>query len=284
MEEGFKPTQVVKIKNGDGSETTFPVYDLNVLRAGILYTDDIPPEIPQQIIDNCKRVPGRLELHPEPRDEPIAIVGYGPSLKEYWQELRKFPVIMSTSGAHKFLLDRDIIPTYHVDVDFRARKAVHTKPAHPDVEYLLSSMVHSDLLDNVQNYRHKLWHIKLSGIKYPEGDLVLDGYWDVGQEAILVAKALGYRNLHLFAYDYAYDMSDGSTHAGFHYGPPSSRIFAKIGERFYFTSDSLARGVMTFTKLMEDNSDLRLNFYTDGLLTAFLTEHYKEAKDETKHH
>lgn len=275
----FGVTKAVKIIIEGGVERIFPLYDMNVLRAGLIFTDVIPPEIPGQIEANCQRVKERLETSKEVLDEPVAIVGYGPTLKRFGQYIPKFKHIISTSGAHKFLLDRDIIPEYHVDVDFRERKAVHTNPSHPDVEYLFSSMVHSAMLDNVEGKRVKLWHIFLKGIKYPDGELVLPGYWDVGQEAILVAKALGYRKMHLFGYDYAYEMDSENTHAGFHNGPPQHMVFAQVGERIYKTSDSLCRGIMTFTALMEDNPDIELTMYSDGLLAAYIKHHYGDEQE-----
>lgn len=271
--EEFGVTQSVKIVEG-GIEKIYPLYDMDLMRAAILYTDVIPQEIPGHIKANCERIKDRLTKVEESLEEPIAIVGYGPTLKKFWNRIKEFKTILSTSGAHKFLVDRDVIPTYHVDVDFRARKALHTKESHPDIEYLFASIVHPEMLDNVEGKRTKLWHIALKGIEYPDKELVLQSYWDVGQEAILVAKALGYRNLHLFGYDYAFEVDSGLTHAGVHNGIPGTRVFAKCGNRFYQTSDSLARGVMTFTKLMEDNPDLNLSIYSDGLLSAYLTQHY----------
>ena len=268
----FGVTQAIQI-----GDVKYPLYDLSKLRAGLLFTENVPPEIQENVNYSLNNINSRLEVSSNIIDEPVAIVGYGPTLKEYWPKLKEYKHIISTSGAHKFLLDRDIVPTYHVDIDFRERKAVHTKEPHPDVQYLFGSIVHKATLDNVlsRGYPMKLWHIKLPGIKYPDNEVVLEGYWDVGQEAILVAKALGYRNLHLFGYDYAYEVETGSTHAGFHNGPPNLRVFAKIGERYYQTSDSLARGVMVFTKLMEDNSDLSLTIHGQGLLSSYLDYHFK---------
>lgn len=269
----FKYKQILKFKEGD-SEKEYPLYDLNVLRGGLLYTDDIPKEIPEQIKLNSARVSKRLSQTDVINDEPIALVGYGPTLKVWWKQLHDYKYIMSTSGAHKFLLERDIVPTYHVDVDFRERKAIHTNPSHPDIKYLMAVIVHPKTIDNVIDRDLTLWNLKLSGVEYPKDEFVVEAYWDVGQEAIMVAKALGYRKLHLFGYDYAFEVETGITHAGFHNGPPGTIVFAKIGERFYHTSDSLARGVIAFTQIMKDNTDLDFTIYSDGLLSAYLQQHY----------
>lgn len=270
----FGVTQSVKIKEGN-TEIVYPLYDLTKMRAGVLFTDDIPSEIPDHISQNCAAVKERLEIHAERPDHILAICGYGPTLKEWVDKLRNYRWIMTTSGAHKFLNDRGIVPTYHVDVDFRQRKAIHTKEPNLKTEYYFASMCHPDTIANTNGFNRKLWHIKLTGITYPDNALTLDGYWDVGQEAILVAKALGFRQLHLFGYDYAFEVDTGETHAGFHNAAPGTRIFAKVGNRYFQTSDSLCRGVMVFTKLMEDNPDLTLTIHSSGLLSAYLQHHYQ---------
>lgn len=271
----FGVTQVLKFVGEDGKpDIVYPIYDMGVLRAGLVYTDALPEEVPGHIKQNCERIPGRLEFSDKLIDEPCAVVGYGPTLKKFGSKLRDFKHIITTSGAHNFLLDRDITPNYHVEVDFRERKAVHTKTPHPDIEYYMASMVHPATIDNVKDHRVKLWHINLKGIEYPKGEFVLEGYWDVGQEAILVAKALGYRDLHLFGYDYAYELGTGNTHAGFHNGMTNKHVYAKVGEKLFHTSDNLARGVMVFTALMEDNPDLNLTVYSDGLLSSYIQQHF----------
>ena len=82
---------------------------------------------------------GRLEPHQELRTDPCAIVCFGPSLNETWEKVRDFKYIFSCSGSHKFLLERGIVPTWHVEVDPRQHKVALLGPPHPDVTYLPSS-------------------------------------------------------------------------------------------------------------------------------------------------
>ena len=278
----FRPTQVVKIKEGD-TEKVFPLYDLNSLRACLLYTDDIPQEIHENLKANSKQQLEVFKPVEQVTEEVIAVVGYGPTLKQYWSKLKDYKKIISTSGAHKFLIDRGIIPTYHVEVDFRERKAVHTASPHPDVQYLMSKTVHPATLGNgLAGGNVKLWNLRLDGISYPEGEFVVPGYWDVGQEAILMARLLGHVNIHLFGLDYAYEIDNEETHAGFHNGAPSKYVFANVGNKIYRTSDSSVRGVMAFEQLMKDNTDLNLTIVGEGLLSSYLNYHYlKERTHET---
>src|SRR5437762_9644704 len=58
---------------------------------------------------------------------PIAIVCSGPSLKDSWEEIKPFQIVLTCSGAHDFLIERGIIPTYHMETDPRQHKAIFTK-------------------------------------------------------------------------------------------------------------------------------------------------------------
>jgi hypothetical protein len=89
-----------------------------------------------------KKVASRVEHYDGRRPEKAAIVGYGPSLKQTWEYLRDFDVIFTTSGAHKFLVDRGIIPAYHVDVDPRAHKVAMLGAIRQDVTYMPCSTCH----------------------------------------------------------------------------------------------------------------------------------------------
>src|SRR5688572_2533433 len=82
-----------------------------------------------------KKLP-RLIQHPA-RDGPISLVGYGPSLKDTWQDIK--PPILTMSGAHDFLIDKGVIPDFHCDVDPRPHKVEMLTP-HKDVIYLMGSV------------------------------------------------------------------------------------------------------------------------------------------------
>src|SRR5688572_11382637 len=105
-----------------------------------------------------KRPIGRLQPQPR-REEPIAVVGFGPSLQETWEKVRDFPFVVSCSGAHRFLIDRGIIPNWHVEVDPRAHKITLMGAPHPSVEYLVASTCAPAYFDHLADSNVKLWHI-----------------------------------------------------------------------------------------------------------------------------
>lgn len=167
-----------------------------------------------------QKVSGRVQHIEEKNREPIAIVGYGPSLKNTWEKLRDFKTIITTSGAHKFLIERGIIPTFHVDVDPRAHKIAMLGKIRQDVTYMPCSTCHPNYIDALlaANATVKLWHCfstELEAMRItPPGDASLTGGADAGMRAMSVARFMGYVNLHVFGMDGCSfdDVSHADTH------------------------------------------------------------------------
>ena len=271
--DDFKPTQAVKIVEG-GVERLYPLYDFEKKYNFRMSTDTIPEEITKHIETNLARTDKRLVPVTEVNEEPIALVAYGPTLRDWWKQVHDYKYVMSMSGSHKFLLERDIVPTWHAEIDYRERKAVHTNPSHPDVKYLMGSIVHSATFDNVKDRDVAVWNIAIDGITYPEGEIIIPSYWDIGQSSILLARMLGFRNMALFGFDYTFAVDSKETHAGFHNGPPKNHVFVKTDGKYFFTSDSLARGVLSFEQLITDYPDVNLTMFGDGLLNAYMRKHF----------
>src|SRR5690349_1469799 len=112
-----------------------------------------------QIRVAIRRIPERLIPSESLTNDPMAIVCYGPSLKKTWEEVKKFKYVMTCSGAHKFLIDRGIIPTYHIDLDPREHKVQMLGTPHKDVEYIMASSCHPKMWDVLEGHKVRLWHI-----------------------------------------------------------------------------------------------------------------------------
>src|SRR5438045_9251152 len=111
----------------------------------------------EQIRVNVKTVRERIEPG-ELKAEPIAIVCYGPSLNDTWEKIREFKYVMTCSGAHKFCVERGIIPTHHIDVDPREHKVELIGQPQKETEYLIASTCHPKLFAHLEGYNVKLWH------------------------------------------------------------------------------------------------------------------------------
>lgn len=217
------------------------------------------------------RVSGRLSVSARTFDEPVAIVCYGPSLKETWPELKKFKKIISCSGAHKFLIEKGIIPTWHVDLDPRAHKVSMLGTPHKDVEYLMASCVHPSMWDVLEGHNVKLWHIyanednKNMPLVYPRGDWILTGGNNVGLRCLVMARVLGYVNLHVFGMDCSFP-KDTSHHAGEHLNANSKTFEVPYGGKMYYCEPVMIDYARNFFHEMNQLPDVRVILYGDGLL------------------
>lgn len=225
------------------------------------------------ILNNLKKVRGRLRASDAFKSEPIAIVGYGPSLKTTWELLKDYKVIMTTSGAHNFLIERGVIPTYHVDCDPRAHKAKFTQEPHVGVQYLIGSSAHPSIVDQLLNHDIRLWNFDVR----PEVDLPPEEeqeatFGDVGQQAIHIAAKLGYTKYRLFGFDYSFD--EFGQHAGEHGNENPSQKQVQCGNKVFTTNDEFIKTLLQFDLLVQENPDLDIQIHGDGLLSHFLEAKY----------
>jgi uncharacterized Rossmann fold enzyme len=231
-----------------------------------------------QIRVNTERVKERVHAG-EPKDEPIAIVGFGPSLNATWKKLKKFKYIISCSGAHKYLLERNIIPTYHVEVDPRPHKAQLIGKPHPDVEYLLASCVSPKVIDLVDGFNVKLWHVFSqdgeSEQVIPRGDFQMLGGCDVGMRCMTLARFLGFTDMHIFGLDGCEGPS--GKHAAFHPNQPKNHsIVEHEGKKYKTTPAMLASAQQVFHEL-DRMPDVTAKFYGTGLIQAMAKTYVRKA-------
>ena len=85
-----------------------PVFDFSKADIKTSYCIDLDTR-DRQVVESLARIPGRLQAHAD-REGRIAVVCYGPSLEETWEQVRYFDNVITVSGAHKFLLDKGLTP------------------------------------------------------------------------------------------------------------------------------------------------------------------------------
>ncbi len=260
---------------------------------GVLSNDERFAHVKANIGVSWKRV------RPRPAHNRTAIlICYGPSLLDTW---RCAPVerqhlgnadIVSVSGAHDFLIERGIIPRFHVECDPRKHKSdMLTKP-HRRVEYLIASCCHPDLLKKLKltlsAKRIRLWHLNNCELSDPvrigqidPGAVLVGGGGSVGLRAFSVLHALGYRRFVVHGMDCSYRDELGAglaTHAGAHAGKAPKRIEVQCGGRTFVTGPALITYIRDFDvvrRLVGDpNADpdkIEIILRGDGLLQHALT-------------
>lgn len=151
----------------------------------------------------------------EPHERVAVICGSGPSLRDTLADVRKHWVssgdVFALNGAARFLADNTIFPRYQVVLDARLETLDLVGPAR---EHLFASQVHPALFAAKPDAL--LWQLQVSGIDhllpdYDDDYCLIGGAASVGNTAICLAYAMGYRTMHLYGYDSS--NREGQTHA-----------------------------------------------------------------------
>lgn len=206
--------------------------------------------------------------------DKISIVCYGPSLLDTWRTAREMwrsgQKIITVSGAHDFLFKHEVIPDYHVEIDPRPHKPRMLRLPGVGTKYLMASVCHPDFWTVLEHCSVQLWHLidgpdTVDWVRqhHPAGlDSMIGGGSTVGQRAMNVAAALGYRRFDIFGMDCSFS---GQRHAGAHTGQPQPEVRAEVSGRFFRTTPQLFQSA----KEMQDfllTMDAEVHFHGDGMV------------------
>jgi len=222
---------------------------------------------------------GRIERVDELRQHPIALVNFGPSLGQTWEAIRDFKHVMSCSGAHQFLVDHGIIPTWHVDVDPRAHKVKLLGTPQRETEYLLAATCHPDLFDHLADYNVKLWHIfdaTAEGLRMlPFGEWAVTGGCSVGVRLLTLARFLGFTDFHIFGMDGCFAGDD--SHAASHPNSPKAHCVTEYDGVTYRTTPAMLEAARNTWHELNQLRDCSATFYGDGLVQAMAMKYERQA-------
>jgi len=210
--------------------------------------------------------------------DPIALVCYGPSLNDTWEQIKDFKYVMSCSGAHKFLVERGIIPTWHVEVDPRAHKTLLIGTPQQETEYLIASTCHAAVFNLLEGHNVKLWHV-FDGAEdalrtLPPNEWALTGGASVGLRTMTIARFLGFTNQHIFGMDGCAGAS--GKHAAAHPAQPKHHYIVEFPEnsgQMWETTPSMLEVARGTWHELNQMPDVRATFYGHGLVQA-MADHY----------
>lgn len=235
-------------------------------------------------INSCLRRKGlgRIESHAD-RDEPIAVVCYGPSLRDTWEEIKRFKWIISCSGATKFLISRGIIPTWHTSVDPRIEQIELLGDPHPEVTYLPASCCHPAYFDHLQaaGVKIDIWHVydndEEAMRKLPPNEWAVTGGSNVGLRAMSLARFFGFTEQHIFGMDGSWSDEKDHKHADVHRtmdipGHSLCEYPKGSGRMWRTTAGFLTSAQQTFHEL-DMMPSVKAKFYGDGLVQE-MAKHY----------
>ena len=216
----------------------------------------------------------------ELKSEPVAIVGYGPSLNQTWERLHQFKTIWTVSKAHDYLIEKGIIPTHHLDLDPRIHKVQFMTRPQKGTKYFLSSHVHPSYPEKLKaaGVDVSMFHVAVDkheklDPRYPS----LKVRFDAGVQAAEAAFQNGYRNQHWFGIDYGHE--GDMTHAGLHWGvtAPVCQVMCQVNgrERAFQTSNLFFHGLLLAEHFLCDRALVKCTIHGDGLLRHFLKDRGK---------
>lgn len=228
-----------------------------------------------QVEQNCRRIEKRLALDVAKHDRTAVLVCYGPSLRQTWPQIALDGFqgdrdVYSVSGSHRFLIERGIVPTAHIDCDPREHKVKMLGEPHPQIKYWIASCIHPSYLDALGGFDVSLWHsyngktsLKAKDV-YPN-QMMVTGGGSVGLRAISLLYSRGYRTFDIHGMDCCY-ADDGADHAAEHSGKPTEVAPVECNGRWFKATAIQIAYLRYFTKSRRMFPDAMFRFHGDGLL------------------
>jgi len=223
-----------------------------------------------QIRYSTNLIKGRIKPVYEKRDEDIALVAFGPSLNDTWEKIKNFKYVMTCSGSHKFLIEKGIIPTHHIEVDPRIHKIELLGTPDKRVEYIISSACHPEYFKWLLKHEVdiNLWHVFDNydeGFRLlPRGEWSLTGGASVGLRMLSIARFLGFCNFHVFGMDG--NKRGDNTHASDHPNAPKVMFFTEYKGKEYITTPSMLEVARQTIEQLDLIKDIKVTFYGEGLI------------------
>lgn len=213
----------------------------------------------------------------EPTERKAVMVGGGPSLADCLDDVKALKAeggtIFAMNGASRFLTERGVAVDYQVIADAKDETAQLVDP-HAN-RHLFASQASPLTFELARE--PIVWHLEIGNVEEcfpPErvrrgGYALIGGGAAVGNSALCLAYAMGYRELHIFGYDSCHRGDD--SHA---YPQPMNQFMpcvdVKWGGKTYRASVAMKaqaeKFVITAQALKQAGCDLHV--YGDGLLQA----------------
>lgn len=218
------------------------------------------------------------------RDGLFTIVGSGPSVFDYLEQIKTRPLVVAAGSAHKLLLNNDIIPRAAVAIDPLPVMADFYQPSHEGVHYLIASQCDPAVFDALNGRRVTVWHaavgVDIKDLLRPNWSMYGGGN-TVLLRALAIGLAFGYRNFELFGFDCC--LTDGRRHALREWDSLEAQgedgtIPAVVNGRSFVTTIGLLSMAQSYREMSEKwgrEIDYRIAIHGDGI-PAWMTHGKQE--------
>ena len=187
--------------------------------------------------------------------------------------------LFAVNGAMQSLFEEGIEADYFVMLDAREETAEFIDSYNAE-HYLISSQCHPASFDKLKGENVTLWHPHYPGIEDYIGDeecALIGGGTTVGLQAMGIAYAMGYREIHLYGFDSSYEDGQGHAYAQALNDSDKTEEYTVAGEKFVATS-WMARQAMEFQSASEQLADggAAIAVHGTGLLPTIAAEMQKQ--------
>lgn len=234
--------------------------------------------IVQNVERNCQQGYQLCTPHPT-NEQEVMIVGAGPSLPQYEQEIREKRAegvkLITLNGSYNWCLEKGIIPSGTVIVDAREFNKRFVTPVIDNCKYFLSSQCHPSLFENIPKEQVWMWH-SMSDVtmetvlKYYPVPFSIPGGSTVFLRSVILLRQLGFHKFHVYGCDSC--IQNGEHHAFSQPENDGQVVIPMIvaGRVFYCHPwmASQAREFITLIQRLGETFDMVL--YGDGLLSYII--------------
>lgn len=245
----------------------------------------------------------------EPHDGVAVIVGGGPSVVSYLPSINAMDGaikhrIFALNATSQWLRALGIRVDYQIIADAKPETVALVDDSVPPPTYLFASQCSPACFEQTVGHGHTLqrdniilWHLEIGnyphGIErwFPEervrrgGYALLGGGAAVGNAAVCLVYALGYREMHLFGFDSSHSPA-GNSHA---YNQPMNDLIPNVETEWagkkYVSSIAMKAQAEKFQitgRLLEQHG-CRLHVYGDGLLQAMWNTRPEDMTERDKY-
>jgi hypothetical protein len=213
------------------------------------------------------------------RTGQLAIVGSGPSVSTYIDELRSWPgEIWAVNGAYRFLLDQGIVAHAFVGLDPVPGLKEYVEVRDKGTSFLLSSVCDPSVFDELSGADIWLWHSKQADFPYPEGSQVVGGGTTCLTRAPYLAQMVGWRDITIFGADSSFTEAKYCYGNGFKEDSTQPSFPVECNGQTFVTELALVKQVSAFG-VMHTLFNGCLKFRCGGLMDAFLKSPMRDPRD-----
>lgn len=242
-----------------------------VLESLLPVTDE---EFARNLHSNLERSIPRCEPLPERENNRLAIVGSGPSVRDYLDEIKNFDgQVWAINGAYNFLQDHGIVADGFLGCDPLAGLCDYLRRPQRKTAFYLAGTVDPTTFDAVDGYDVRMWFLKSENLKYPPGLWTVIGGTTVLLRAPFLAWMLGFRDLTFFGADSSFDPNGRYCYQDGSYQwdskAPVNWVKTDNGEGPFPTEICLIKQVTQFHAIRQIYRG-KMEFRCGGLLAAFM--------------